>query len=127
MQPSIVTFIETILDAEAARQHHPSTQWHATDCNALPDVLNPGIETGSCTCGVPAQVLAEIQSRRALLDEHGDVNDGECGTCVDGHWGYPTHGGSSPQRYPCRSLRLLALPYASHEAYLDEWQPPTRR
>ncbi|GHA01331.1 DUF6221 family protein [Streptomyces echinoruber] len=71
----------------------------------------------------PARVLREIDAKRQLLDEHQDVNDGSCGTCVDGQWGYPTHGGSSPQRYPCRTLRLLALPYADRTGYRQEWRP----
>lgn len=71
----------------------------------------------------PARVLREIEAKRQLLDEHQDVNDGSCGTCVDGQWGYPTHGGSSPQRYPCRALRFLALPYADRPGYREEWRP----
>ncbi|EGX60106.1 hypothetical protein SZN_09296 [Streptomyces zinciresistens K42] len=121
MRPSIVTFLETILTAEAERQRHPFTQWHTKDCEAVPDVLYPDREPGAC--GVPEQVLAEIEGRRALLDEHQDVNDGACGTCVDGQWGYPTHGGSNPQPYPCRTLRLLALPHAAREGYQEEWRP----
>lgn len=71
----------------------------------------------------PARVLREIDAKRQLLDEHPDVNDGSCGTCVDGQWGYPTHGGSSPQRFPCRTLRLLALPYAGRPGYNEDWRP----
>ncbi|MEU9661912.1 DUF6221 family protein [Streptomyces chartreusis] len=71
----------------------------------------------------PSHVLREIEAKRQLLDEHQDVNDGSCGTCVDGQWGYPTHGGSSPQRFPCRTLRLLALPYAHRPGYREEWRP----
>lgn len=71
----------------------------------------------------PARVLREIDAKRQLLDEHQDVNDGSCGTCVDAKWGYPTHGGSSPQRCPCRTLRLLALPYADRPGYREEWRP----
>jgi hypothetical protein len=67
------------------------------------------------------RVLAEVEAKKGLLDEHTDVNDGSCGTCVDGHWGYPTHGGSSPQNYPCRTLRLLALPYREHPEFRPEW------
>jgi hypothetical protein len=71
----------------------------------------------------PARVLREIDAKRQTLDEHQDANDGACGACVDGHWGYPTHGGSSPQRFPCRTLRLLALPYADRPGYHEEWRP----
>ena len=69
------------------------------------------------------RVLREIDAKRQLLDEHHDMNDGDCATCVDGQWGYPTHGGSTPQRFPCRTLRLLALPYADRSGYREEWRP----
>lgn len=68
-------------------------------------------------------VLADLDAKLAVLDEHPDVNDGDCGTCVNGHWGYPTHGGSSPQRHPCRTLRLLAVPFAAHPDYDERWRP----
>lgn len=124
MRPSIVTFLDAVLTAEAERQRDPSTQWHDKDCEAVPDVLYPDRETGACTCGVPERVLAEIEARRALLDEHQDVNHGDCGTCVDGSWGYPVHGGSSPQPHPCRTLRLLAQPYANRLGYDETWRLP---
>jgi hypothetical protein len=69
----------------------------------------------------PARVLREVEAKRQIVDEHGDVNGGSCDTCVDGAWGYPTHGGSTPQDYPCRTLRLLASVYADHADYRQEW------
>ncbi|MGW6210967.1 DUF6221 family protein [Streptomyces sp. NPDC055109] len=70
----------------------------------------------------PARALREIEAKRELLDEHQDVNDGYCGTCVEGEWGYPTHGGSSAQRFPCRTLRLLATVYRDRPGYrAGEW------
>lgn len=68
-------------------------------------------------------LLADVDAKRRILDEHQNVNDGDCGTCVNGRWGYPTHGGSSPQPWPCTTLRLLALPYADRPGYRDEWRP----
>jgi hypothetical protein len=68
-------------------------------------------------------VIADLDAKLAILDEHPDVNDGNCGTCVDGQWGYPTHGGSSPQRFPCRTLRLAAVPFAKHPDYDQRWRP----
>ncbi|MFM9635994.1 DUF6221 family protein [Streptomyces turgidiscabies] len=70
-----------------------------------------------------ARALAEVEAKRQILDEHPDVNGGDCGTCVNGRWGYPTHGGSSPQRHPCRTLRLLAVPFAAHPDYDERWRP----
>ncbi|MFE3031594.1 DUF6221 family protein [Streptomyces canus] len=71
----------------------------------------------------PEVVLADLDAKLAVLDEHPDVNDGDCGTCVDGRWGYPTHGGSSPQTHPCRTLRHLAVPFAAHPDYDERWRP----
>lgn len=71
----------------------------------------------------PARVLREVNAKRRLLDEHPNVNDGSCGTCVTPQWGYPTRGGSSPQAYPCTTLRLLALSYADHPDYQECWRP----
>ncbi|MCI3246291.1 DUF6221 family protein [Streptomyces spinosisporus] len=68
-------------------------------------------------------VLADLDAKLAVLDEHQDVNDGDCDTCVDGQWGYPTHGSSSPQRHPCRTLRHLAVPFAAHPDYDERWRP----
>ncbi|MGY6019608.1 DUF6221 family protein [Streptomyces spinosirectus] len=68
-------------------------------------------------------VLADLDAKLAVLDEHQDVNDGDCSTCVDGRWGYPTHGGSSPQLHPCRTLRHLAVPFAAHSDYDERWRP----
>lgn len=44
----------------------------------------------------PARVLAEVEAKRRMVDEHGN------GTC--------------------RTLRLLALPYADHPDYRPEWR-----
>lgn len=71
----------------------------------------------------PDRVLAEIAAKRASAALHPDVNDGNCGTCVLGQWGYPTHGGSTPSAWPCATLKALALSYAGHEDYDEEWRP----
>lgn len=71
----------------------------------------------------PARTLKRIEQARKILDDHAEVNDGSCGTCVDGGWGYPTHGGSSPQRYPCRTLRLAVEVYDDHPEYQESWRP----
>ncbi|ANZ35240.1 hypothetical protein BBK82_03280 [Lentzea guizhouensis] len=71
----------------------------------------------------PRVVLAQCAAHEALLDEHWDVNEGDCATCVTGKWGYPTHGGSSPQRYPCKTIRIVALAYQHRPGYREEWRP----
>jgi hypothetical protein len=67
----------------------------------------------------PARVLAEVEARRRIIDEH-EVTDQGCETCGNydptGLHEYRTDG-------PCTTLRLLALPYADHPDYREEWKP----
>ncbi|WP_432091049.1 DUF6221 family protein [Streptomyces sp. NRRL F-5630] len=67
----------------------------------------------------PARVLAEVEVKRALLELHHEVEDPQemqdfCAAC-DVTGTYP--------EYPCRTLRLLALPYSSHPGYDESWRP----
>jgi len=67
----------------------------------------------------PARVLAEVEAKRQLLHLHRQMEDSEemldfCATC-DAAGKYP--------EYPCQTLRLLALPYADHADYREEWRP----
>ncbi len=83
----------------------------------------------------PVRVLAEVQAKRRIIDLHeGDVKEypvrfdplsGErigpeyevtCDVC-----GWASLDPSSA----CETLRLLALPYAGHDAYRAEWAPDT--
>lgn len=67
----------------------------------------------------PARVLTEVDAKRRILkvhfrrrshdwDEPG-VKGFDCAQCAD--------------RFPCTTLRLLALPYADHPDYREEWRP----
>lgn len=71
----------------------------------------------------PARVLREVAAKRAIIEQHPNVNDGDCGTCVVGAWGYPTHGSSRPASWPCPTLRHLAAPHAEHPDYNESWRP----
>ncbi|MGW3410275.1 DUF6221 family protein [Streptomyces sp. NPDC000888] len=66
----LVRWLREQLDIDARENASPyaGTAWHARGCENLPDVLYPGRETGPCDCGVPTQVLREIEAKRALLD-----------------------------------------------------------
>lgn len=66
-----------------------------------------------------SRLLREVEAKRQLLDEHPSINvsdlGSDCGTCyrddgINAHW-------------PCRTLRLLALPYADRPGYRDAWRP----
>lgn len=55
--------------------------------------------------------LGECAAKRQVVELHGDQHD-----CADPSSGvYPYVG--------CRTLRLLALPYADRPGYREEWRP----
>lgn len=67
----------------------------------------------------PARVLADVAAKRRIIDLHahcpeqawdGSNITGDCRECIDEH-------------YPCGTLRLLALPFADHPDYREEWRP----
>jgi Family of unknown function (DUF6221) len=53
--------------------------------------------------------LADIDTKRQIIDLHSGDNDE---LCQSGNYVYE----------PCPTLRLLALPYADHPDYRDEWK-----
>lgn len=75
----------------------------------------------------PARVLAEVEAKRRILDEHQpvhgyDPNGPVCSTCGEpGNLGDET----AVVRWPCPTVRLLALPYADRAGYQAEWCPDT--
>lgn len=62
----------------------------------------------------PARVLREVEAKRRLVALHDRPNH-QCVT-EDG----PTQWHAAD---PCATLRLLALPYATHPDYRPEWAP----
>jgi uncharacterized protein DUF6221 len=62
----------------------------------------------------PARVLREVEAKRHVLERHG-----ECGTGA----GYCDDGGHDLGSLGCGDLLDLALPYADHPDYRDEWKP----
>jgi hypothetical protein len=65
----------------------------------------------------PVRVLADVSAKRQILNEH-RVIDGRCHVCTAIHDGHARR-----FRAPCPTLRLLALPYADHPDYREEWRP----
>ena len=67
----------------------------------------------------PARVLAECEAKRRIVEIHrevpaSDIDWSDCALC-------PT--GLTRTRWPCPTLRALALPYAAHPDYREEWRP----
>lgn len=73
----------------------------------------------------PARVLAEVDAKRRILDEHpiyrNSANDPVCGTC-----GQDDQTGDLIGDWPCPTVQLLAMPYADHPDYREEWRPDPR-
>lgn len=66
----------------------------------------------------PARVLAQCERDWRIVELHAIYGRGRgsCGTCTDRDYvGLVDEG-------PCDTLRLLALPYADHPDYRDEWR-----
>ena len=81
----------------------------------------------------PARVLRDVEAKRRIVAEHAS-EDGHCRTCtVEDREDAPmgTDWDTEPEAiwvrrpvaYPCPTLRLLALPYADHPDYREEWRP----
>lgn len=62
----------------------------------------------------PARVLAECESKRRIIAEHG-ANKYRVDPC-DAH-------DARLETIPCATLRLLALPYADRQGFREEWRP----
>lgn len=76
----------------------------------------------------PTRVLAECEAKRQILAEHAPADfttygDQLCRRCV---WDDDEPQKDSPLHrwviYPCRTVRMLALPYADRHGYREEWQ-----
>lgn len=83
---------------------------------------------GYAECSISApRVLAECEAKRRIIGEH-TYPPGEftalittCPRCVDHNDGQGTRG--HDLSIPCPTLRMLALPYADHPDYRQEWRP----
>lgn len=69
------------------------------------------------------RLLAECEAKRRIVDlhrpstDHGENFNPYCVGCWEegGEDGAPS--------FPCRTARYLALPYADHEDFREEWRP----
>lgn len=77
------------------------------------------------------RVLAECEAKRRMVAIHAPVERTEprgfpetadivCSTCAEFDF-FPWEGVADA--FPCATARLLALPYADHPDYREEWRP----
>lgn len=66
----------------------------------------------------PARVLAECEAKRRIVDLHAPIEGAVWPTCsCCGMYG------EADVDWPCATLRALALPYADHDDYREEFKP----
>ncbi|MEV4174004.1 DUF6221 family protein [Nonomuraea sp. NPDC049709] len=77
----------------------------------------------------PERMLADIAAKRLIVHAHGQAHecisllDGGDASTVDGKpWEY-WEPRDTTEHGPCLVLRCLALPYADHHDYREEWRP----
>jgi len=127
----LATFLRARLaeDEQAAREAQPGP-WHignAVDptqpCNVHTFPTAGGVADGlrwldaeHIVRHAPARVLAEVEAKRRIINEHQQATPGWCATCdIPGDYKGLPEG--------CMTVRLLALPYADHSVYREEWRP----
>lgn len=76
------------------------------------------------------EMLAEVHAKRRIIEVHQPqehprpkIDLQYCVTCMDVKSGYQEDW--KEEVWPCATLRLLALPYADHPDYREEWRPET--
>jgi hypothetical protein len=93
------------------------SQRHLVEMHGSPLALLEGIARW-----LPARVLAECEAKRAILNfhaastDHGDRYDPYCVGC------WAECGEDGAPSYPCRTVRILTLPYAERPGYQNEWR-----
>lgn len=68
----------------------------------------------------PARVLAECEAKRRIVHQHGA---GEGHECPDGFMDSAETDPHTGWENDCQTLKFLALPYADHPDYREEWKP----
>lgn len=71
----------------------------------------------------PAYVLAECDANRRIVGEHTQRTTDYADAPAEQSCGRCGKYDEDPVPYPCPTLRLLALPYADHADYREEWRP----
>lgn len=78
----------------------------------------------------PSRVLAECEAKRRIVELHQLMDYDQpyrgtpcCERCTAGGEYPADDGDTDEQNWPCPTLRALALPYADHPDYREEWKP----
>jgi hypothetical protein len=107
----LVEFLRARIDEVAQRAERAADRWDDEDVRYewedLPDDVFAHARTQS-----PVRVLAEVEAKRLFLADHDGVH--RC------DWG--EHRGADHLGW-CTTLKRLALPYADHPDFDEDWKP----
>jgi hypothetical protein len=82
---------------------------HEFDCDRF-EVYDHGCRQGKCDCDATERLLADVEAKRRIVEQARDyIPELEHGD--NGEWAFDL------------VLRLLAVPYADHPDYREEWRP----
>ena len=121
--PNLTEFLLARIAEDEAAAHHArgllgmDAQWHTAEHlreRGLTIADARHVERWSS-----ARVLAECEAKRRIVELHDCVHEciGDGNLTADPNLQDGAYGG------PCDTLLLLALPYADHPDYRDEWRP----
>jgi Family of unknown function (DUF6221) len=141
----LVKFLRARLDEDEAKAEKAGGNWWFDQPAGLPDtysldfgrfrapsvgftdndVIRPA-EAEHIARYDPSHVLHEIACKRFILADHTSMHTVVDGFCVE-EGGRCTHAGEAMcswhDREDCPTVRALALMYAGHPEYQDEWKP----
>ncbi|MDT9688182.1 DUF6221 family protein [Streptomyces sp. P9(2023)] len=98
----LIAFLRARLDEDEQTARAASDGWYLYDPEQAIAFV-PVEDTQHIARHTPARVLAEVDAKRRILNDL---------------WGGPDH-----EDMWAHHIRLLALPYADHPDYRDEWRP----
>lgn len=116
MAEDLAEWLRIQLDKDATEIADPYAEksWHTRDCDSIPDADYP---TYACNCGAPERALAEIEAKRALVDEYTQAEESLARwTCPD----MVDVGRADGLR---AGVAHAALPYVARPGYSEDWRP----
>lgn len=112
MTDDLITWLRAQLDEDEVAAFDASAEWQAEASHLWAETTEEA--AAHIRRHDPARVLAEVEAKRRIVDEHKhvglDASAGPtrtCWRCNSFDW--------------CPTLRLLALPYADRSGYREEW------
>jgi len=113
---TLTEFLEARITEDAKRWATADPPWNAPHD---PDCQYPGDMPGTCTCDLLDRLKAECEAKRGAIEaawqDHSQI-EGEWGSCRS------REQMSAKDDNPA-VVEWLALPYADHPDYREEWRP----